>query len=254
MTTLFSWGYFGWGNATGELVHLVDAVEQARGFAPPLFVDTRIRRAVRAVGFQGSAFAGRLGGRYVWMQGLGNEAIRTGEGGIRIARPDDAGRLLDLALADKSRRVLFFCGCRWPKQDGRIVCHRCTVAGLVLQEAARRGEASEVIEWPGEAPRWFTLEPTPEVRTALRRRAAYLPFSADAAVALQGPPWGSVAALELDAGTVRLLVGPAALHGGVWRLPMYDTFNDPQTPEEVIRDRIAAFRRQHGLDSCRVGT
>ena len=55
-TTLFTWGYYGWGNATSQLVEMVDAVERARGFAPPMFVDIRIRRAVRAKGFQGDAF------------------------------------------------------------------------------------------------------------------------------------------------------------------------------------------------------
>ena len=33
--TIFSWGYWGWGNATPQLVHLVDSVEAARGFNPP---------------------------------------------------------------------------------------------------------------------------------------------------------------------------------------------------------------------------
>ncbi|MFO0930256.1 MAG: hypothetical protein U0736_25065 [Gemmataceae bacterium] len=136
MTTLFSWGYHGWGNATGAFVRLVDAVE-ARGFAPPVFVDTRIRRA-SAVGFQGAAFAATVGpDRHVWLQGLGNEAIRTREGGIRISRPDDAARLLDLGGWPTRRRVLFFCSCRWPKEDGRVVCHRCVVADLVLNHAAR---------------------------------------------------------------------------------------------------------------------
>jgi hypothetical protein len=48
-TTLFTWGYYGWGNATPQLVEAVDAVEHSRGFAPPLFVDIRIRRSVRAI-------------------------------------------------------------------------------------------------------------------------------------------------------------------------------------------------------------
>jgi hypothetical protein len=39
----------------------VDAVETSRGFEPPIFVDIRIRRTVRAKGFVGSAFAKLLG-------------------------------------------------------------------------------------------------------------------------------------------------------------------------------------------------
>lgn len=70
--TVFSWGYWDWGNATRELVRAVDAVEAARGFNPPLFVDARFSRSVRAKGFNGNAFAQVVGSaRYEWMQGLG---------------------------------------------------------------------------------------------------------------------------------------------------------------------------------------
>jgi hypothetical protein len=70
--TIFSWGYFGWGNATRELVTLVDAVETRRGFAPPVFVDIRIRRTVRAAGFSGRNFEELLGPeRHVWLQPVG---------------------------------------------------------------------------------------------------------------------------------------------------------------------------------------
>jgi hypothetical protein len=51
--TIFSFGYHGWGTCTQKLVHLVDAIEEERGFQRPIFVDTRIRRAGRAPGFQG---------------------------------------------------------------------------------------------------------------------------------------------------------------------------------------------------------
>ena len=57
--TVFSWGYYGWGGAPTRFVEAVNSVERARGFEPPLFVDTRIRRAVRAKGFIGDVFAGR---------------------------------------------------------------------------------------------------------------------------------------------------------------------------------------------------
>ena len=54
--TLFSFGYYGWGNWTPKLVEAADAIERCRGFRPPIFVDIRIRRNVRAVGFNGTAF------------------------------------------------------------------------------------------------------------------------------------------------------------------------------------------------------
>src|SRR5262245_32015030 len=68
-TTLFTRGYYGWGNATPQLVEAVDAVEASRGFEPPTFVDIRIRRTVRAKGFRGNAFEKLLGPtRHRWMK------------------------------------------------------------------------------------------------------------------------------------------------------------------------------------------
>ena len=71
--TIFTWGYYGWGNHTTQLVKAVDAVEASRGFEPPIFVDVRIRRTVRAIGFQGTNFEKLLGPkRHRWMKELGN--------------------------------------------------------------------------------------------------------------------------------------------------------------------------------------
>lgn len=79
--TLFSFGYWGWGNATPQLVQAVDAAEDARGFQPPLFVDVRISRSVRAVGFRDHAFEQLVGKeRYVWLRRLGNRNIETRTG------------------------------------------------------------------------------------------------------------------------------------------------------------------------------
>ena len=76
MIEAFMWGYWGWGGSTGEFVEAFDAAEAQRGHDPPVFVDVRIRREVRAAGFRGDAFEKPLGaGRYVRLQGLGNEGI-----------------------------------------------------------------------------------------------------------------------------------------------------------------------------------
>src|ERR1017187_2039954 len=56
MLTLFTWGYWGWGNATHELIRAVDATERERGFKPPVFFDIRASRSVRARGFRDDAF------------------------------------------------------------------------------------------------------------------------------------------------------------------------------------------------------
>src|SRR5579883_3229098 len=79
--TMFTWGYDGWGSSTRQLKEAVDAVEQERGFDPPLFVDLRISRSVRAEGFRENAFEKAVGrGRYQWMPSLGNKRLtrRTG--------------------------------------------------------------------------------------------------------------------------------------------------------------------------------
>src|SRR4051812_37308468 len=99
MLTLFSFGYSGWGNSTKQLVQAVDAVERSRGFRPPIFVDTRIRRSVRAIGFQEKTFEKLLGStRYHWMKELGNKQIVTGKGPkIQIVDPSVAEELLEMA-------------------------------------------------------------------------------------------------------------------------------------------------------------
>jgi hypothetical protein len=52
---LFSFGYWGWGNSTKQLIDTFDALEFSRGFKPPVLVDIRISRSVRAPGFNASA-------------------------------------------------------------------------------------------------------------------------------------------------------------------------------------------------------
>src|ERR1039457_1373724 len=172
-TTLFTWGYYGWGNYTPQLIQAVDAVQKNRGFEIPIFVDIRIRRNVRAKGFVGSAFEKLLGpSRHRWMKSLGNKFIQTRTGPfVQIAEPSAADTLLDLALesARNKQRLLFFCSCQWPMCDGEIACHRSTVAELVLQAAQRRGESVEIVEWPGGEPVQIDLDVTPKVVAAVRK-------------------------------------------------------------------------------------
>jgi hypothetical protein len=175
-TTIFSWGYYGWGNHTPQLVEAVDAVERSRGFEPPLFVDIRIRRTVRAKGFHGNAFEKLLGqDRHRWMKALGNKFIQTRTGPtIQIAEPAAAGELLDLAvvLARRKQRVLFFCSCQWPRCEGEIACHRTTVAELVLNAAKKRAVPVEVVEWPAAAMTMLATSVT--VASTTRRSMAML--------------------------------------------------------------------------------
>ena len=223
--TLFTWGYYGWGNHTPQLIEAVDAVELSRGFKPPIFVDIRIRRSVRAVGFTGPAFEKLVGpSRHRWTKLLGNKFIemRTGPD-IQIAEPGAADELLDLALdlAGKKQRLLFFCGCQWPKCDGKIACHRTTVAGLVLKAARMRGVQIEVVEWPGGEPKKIDLDVTPEDFAANGKGRLTVPLDKRVELAkIAGLPWCSMATLHSNGEELHQIVGPAIRQPDQWVLPV----------------------------------
>jgi hypothetical protein len=240
--TLFSFGYFGWGNCTPKLVELVDAVEQGRGFGPPTFVDIRIRRSVRAAGFNGTAFEKLLGAEHHrWMPSLGNRHILTRKGPfIQIAEPDSANDLLDLALhlAGRDRRLLFFCGCVWPREAGEVACHRCTVTGLLIEAARRRNWELTVVEWPGGVPEVIDLDP-PHARAAKGRKAVPLGKDIDLA-RLGGLPWASQARGE---GEDLLLLGPVKWQKGGWALPVLG-----ECDGRSAAARATSLRRDFGLE------
>ena len=213
--TMYSFGYWGCGGATQQLVAALNAAEQARGFKPPLWVDIRFRRVCRAQGFTGNAFGELLGEQYLWIQDLGNELITDGSGRIRIKNPAAAATLLNLALEDPMRHVIFFCACQHPS-----TCHRRTVSHLLIKDAQARGVALEVIEWPGESPKPIKLTvPLADVRKARRmslldpdepgtlKRLA-IPKSMTMAEAAS-IPWGSLAELNAGDETGYALVGCA---------------------------------------------
>ena len=249
-TTIFTWGYFGWGNATPQLVAAVDAVETLRGFKPPIFIDIRIRRNVRATGFVGNAFEKLLGpSRHRWMKSLGNKFIQTRTGpDIQIAEPSAANELLDLALesAGRKQRVLFFCGCQWPRCDGEIARHRSTVAELVLQAAQRRGDSVEIVEWPGGEPKQIDLDVTPEVFASVRKGRKTVPLGATADLAqMAGLPWGSVATVHSSGDKLHRIVGPAFWQTDTWALPVFVTDADGFAACET---ESANIRRYLGLE------
>ena len=148
VVTLFTWGYEGWGNWTDKLVAAADAVEAARGWGAPVFVDVRASRKVRAEGFREKAFERRFGpDRYRWIQGLGNKAILTGEQYGSLLDPRQAADLLDLALGlhARRRRVIYFCSCVSPTAQ----CHRHWIAPHVFELAEARKQPVTIVEWPG---------------------------------------------------------------------------------------------------------
>jgi hypothetical protein len=252
-TTIFTWGYYGWGNHTPQLVEAVDTVERSRGFEPPLFVDIRIRRTVRAKGFQGNAFEKLLGqDRHRWMQSLGNEFIQTRTGpNIQIADPAAAHDLLDLAV-DQARckqRLLFFCSCQWPRYEGNVACHRTTVAELVLKAAKKRGVPVEIVEWPGGELKQIDLDVTPQIFAAVSKGRVTVPLGNGQDLAkIAGLPWCSIATLRSKGDKLHRIVGPAISQKDGWALPVLAYFPDPATSLSVYKMESMKLRRGLGLE------
>jgi hypothetical protein len=97
--TTFTWGYWGWGTHTKEFVRIADAIERKRSFQPPIYVDIRLSRKVRAPGFREGAFESVLGcRRYRWLSKLGNARIGSGKAGIRILDPGGVEDLLQIVV------------------------------------------------------------------------------------------------------------------------------------------------------------
>lgn len=216
----FSFGYEGWGNSTKQLVKCTDCVEKSRGYDRPVFVDTRIRRQVRAKGFLGNAFGDLVGSkRYHWMKGLGNTAILTRQGpAIQIREPRVADDLLDLILrfSESNRRVIFFCSCKFPRY-----CHRRTVGTLLLRAARRRRVPLGICEWPGSQTGDIDLAVSAEIFQAVLRGRSSIPLGARPGLAtVAALPWGSIATLHERDRELHRLVGPARWRSGGWSLPL----------------------------------
>jgi hypothetical protein len=252
--TIFTFGYYGWGNHTPQLVEAVDAVETGRGFEPPIFVDIRIRRSVRAAGFTGSAFEKRLGQeRHQWMKPLGNKFIETGTGpNIQIANPGAADELLDLAIesARHKQRLLFFCSCQWPRCEGKIACHRTTVSGLVLKAARKRRVVIEVVEWPGGEPMQIDLDVTPKDFAAVKKGRMTVPLGKRPNLAdVAGLPWCSIATLHFGGEKLHRVVGPAISQTTGWALPVLFCYLDPATGLNEYKKEAVKLRKGWGLEA-----
>jgi len=247
--TLFSWGYWGWGNVAPRLIEAVDAVEAARGFSPPVFVDIRISRSVRAVGFRDRAFEQLVGsGRYTWLKSLGNQGVLSRKGAaIQIARPEAASELIDMALGAASRgsRLLFFCACERPVNDAGAECHRVTVARLVRAAAAMRGVALETVEWPGGEPIELELAVPRATLRSVKQGRKTIPLDNDAPLArFAGLPWGSTVRItDGNDGQAILVSGPAIFTAGRWALPiLHSVEKDGTLPAHWAE----SFRKRHG--------
>ncbi len=242
---MFSWGYWGWGNATPHLLTAVDAAERESGFEPPVFVDIRYRRSVRAKGFSGRAFEELLTpSRYRWMQRLGNEKIATHESGVRIVDPTAAKDLLDLGieLGSEQRRALFFCACEFPNG-----CHRNPVAAMLLNEAENVGVNLEVVEWPGGSPSHCTLDVGFLHYKAVLRGRQSVPLEGNCRLSeMRCLPWGSIVTLRANGETVPILTGPAKYQKG-WVLPVFEC-GKPGAEGGSLDASSKRFRTEHGLE------
>ena len=237
----FSWGYRGWGPYTRELVDAVDLVEASRGFAPPVFVDVRIRRSVRAPGFRDGAFEALLGAaRYRWMPDLGNRAILE-DVEMQLRDPAAASALLELILdsAKAGRRVIFFCSCASPLK--RHECHRGLVATTLLDAAKAARTPLAVQEWPGGAPVIADVSVTADELRKLRHTTKLaVPAALPHAVALALPHFSI---LRCRAGDDSLCVvsGPAVFGRRGWQLPVHSTSADERALRDELDDDLETY-------------
>lgn len=250
--TLFTWGYWGWGTATGQLIEAVDAVEASRGFQPPMFVDIRLSRSVRAPGFNGRAFEKTVGAsRYWWLDALGNLAVQDG-GRMRIKDPAAAEKLLDIAeeCGRIGQRILFFCACEFPQG-----CHRSTVTRLVLENAGTRHLPAQVVEWPGGEPRLdgFELQLSETAFDKVARGATSMPLAKPVLLAeMAAVPWLSLVAVHErgnpEEPPFRILTGPARYKKGEWYLPIYEDIGTDM-PDKQIPRHVQELRKSSGFAS-----
>jgi hypothetical protein len=235
-TTLFSFGYWGCGSATKDLVKGVNAAEALRGFEPPLWVDIRISRAVRAAGFRDGEFAHLLDSSYVWMPELGNKRVHDRGRGIEIQDPAAAADLLKLALYSPARRVIFFCACEHPAN-----CHRKQVGKLILNYAKKLRARVQVIEWPGGEPDTLTIDVVPAILRKIERNAAKrlsIPSSMTVGEATS-LPWGTIATVQAGRERVKVLIGPAYFNAAGSHLRVF-----PDEP--ATRANAKSFRMELG--------
>ena len=248
--TLFSFGYWGWGSATTALVEVIDAVEASRGFAPPIFVDIRISRSVRAKGFDGQAFEKVVGpARYRWFESLGNLGIKD-KGGMRIKDPAAVSDLLDLAVESRrnNHRVIFYCACEIPCN-----CHRREVSRLVLGAAKQRTLTLEVVEWPGGEPPAEPIElelPKAEFERAWKGAASVRIGKAMPLAEAGAIPWHSLLHVRprgmKQFPPWRLITGPVRYKKTGWYLPVFGAYDDE--PTNVANAEQLERRKEYGYE------
>jgi hypothetical protein len=244
--SVFMFGYWGWGNNTRALVNAIDSVEVSRGFKKPIFVDVRIRRNVRAAGFNGKAFEDIVGkSRYIWMPSLGNQSVADQVSGIKIKDPASASLLLDkvIEFGKSKQRIIFYCACEFPCE-----CHRLEVGRLLLKYARKRKINLEVVEWPGGNPSEVELEVSKTDFTKIIKGQKSIPIDNTKKLAsYAGLAWGSIAKVESNGNSHKVIIGPVKFQSKKWVLPVVDEdVYGPQNFQEIkiseVKNEISDWR------------
>jgi hypothetical protein len=261
--TIYTWGYWGWGNAAPELVKAVDAVEKKRGFKPPVFVDIRMKRSARPLVFRGKAFGDVVGpARYEAMSSLGNEhyladdkrRLPNSTQKIVIHNPGAAELLLDRAirLRKQNRHVIYFCACEFPRgnlnNDGELYsCHRSTVSKLLLKIADSRNIPLEIVEWPGGGSKRLDVTASPQDLLNVRHGRKFVQIPNPRPLAKwAGIPWGSVARLHSREESLLIVTGPAKFKQGAWALPVLDWSETHEVAR--VKAKSSTWRFKHGME------
>jgi hypothetical protein len=245
----FTWGYYGWGSASKDFIRAVDAHEKTRGFQPPLFIDIRFHRSVKAANFQDRTFERIVGPeRYLWEKRLGNKQIGEKTGArLQISDPHSADEVLEriINLSNQRQRVLMFCSCMQALHLGEVSCHRAVVADLLLEAAKKRRLKLEVAEWPGDDPVYTVVDADAEQERALSKGLRYVPIGlANGPV----PPlatlgWGSQVNFRSDSASRLVVTGPAYIRKSKWHLEILTTHTD------ITRANASTFSKQFCRDS-----
>jgi hypothetical protein len=152
-------------------------------------------------------------------------------------------------LSRSKQRILYFCGCQWPRIDGRITCHRATVAELVLSAAKKQSRAVEIVEWPGGYPGQINLNVAPQILAAVRKGRTNVQLEGVSKLAeIAATPWCSVATLHAAGEKLHRIVGPAFRQKGDWALPVLCRFSDPKKRLSDYQRESKELRRGWGLD------
>ncbi len=158
---IYLFGYDGWGPHV-ELMRDTfikhNNLVRGRGLK---WIDTRLRRNVRAPGFRDDMPERLLGKEhYVWINDFGNLAIAEG-GALRIKdiKKGLTQLLSELRQAEKDNYdLMMFCQCDSPD------CHRYTVADKILH--IEEGRDIEFTEWPRSITTTVDLQDVPIKITA----------------------------------------------------------------------------------------